>query len=90
MEKKKRYLFGLNAIISVLAVIFIAVALGTQYWIVADPRRSVDDEIQTADYGDGRFEGYFHAGLFAGKKRLDYGYGPREGEVEGWFRSCIV
>lgn len=88
MEKKKRFLYLLTFLLSMIAVGLVAAALGTDYWIVARPVRVVGENIiggaknVTGGELKTKFQGYINFGLFRGYKELDHGLGVRKGEIK--------
>ena len=87
MEKKKRMLFLLTFVLSLIGVGLMAAALGTDFWIVARPVRVVDQNTiggaknVTGGQLKTKFQGYINFGLFRGYKELDHGLGVRKGEI---------
>ncbi|XP_014675119.1 PREDICTED: clarin-3-like [Priapulus caudatus] len=78
--KKQRGIYFLTFIVCVACMSLLGAALGTDYWVVSNPRREVEQvgvvEVNDMDtsYGE-RFRGTLHLGLFSGHKVFDSGFG---------------
>lgn len=74
MNLYKRGMIFVTFLGSCLSIALIAAALGTNYWIVAQARRTPNPT---------ESEGHIHFGLFQGKKELNVAYGWRTYHFSG-------
>lgn len=88
LDRKKRGCFFATFVLALVAVALLSVSMATDYWVVANPRKIVDQTTVdsaknvTDDLGT-KFRGKVNFGLFHGYKELNHGLGVRKGEIKG-------